>query len=485
MVDPAPAITALPELVDVIDGDQLAPEVAQDTWLCDPNSGAPFQRQRATGDEQIERALAAAAAAYARGDWADLSTELRAAWLERIADELEARQPELAVVEALTTGVVLSQASLVTAVCALTFRAAASMLRASPAPLALDGKHGPVEVWRRGWGPAALIVPWNAPAALAAHKIASALAAGCPVILKPSEWAAHSCDLLAAAVVATGLPRGVFQLVHGDGAVGARLVADPRIRAVSFTGGLAGGRAVARACAEGLKPLQLELGGNNPLIVLEDADLDLAALGVVSGLTTLNGQWCRALGRLLVHADCHDALLERVAARLAQLRIGHSCDAASAMGPLIHAGHHRVVSEAVRRLEAHGGTARSTSPLPDLAGHFFAPALITGCDPCDTLEEIFGPVAAVHRFSGDAEALALANQSPYGLAGYIFSADEARARAVARQIRAGDVKINGVSLIGLHPLAPRAAWGLSGLGEEGVAATFEFFRGTRVVGRAA
>jgi phenylacetaldehyde dehydrogenase len=154
------------------------------------------------------------------------------------------------------------------------------------------------------------------------------------------------------------------------------------------------------------------------------------------------------------------------------------------MGPLIHAGHHRIMGEAVRRLEAHGGTALRATPQPDLEGYFFAPTLVAGCDPADTLEEIFGPVAAVHCFTSDAEALALANGSPYGLAGYVFSADEGRARAVACRIRAGDVKINGVSLIGLHPLAPRAAWGLSGLGEEGTAETLEFFRGTRVVGRA-
>lgn len=485
MVEPDPVQITLGELRDYIDGGWQIPTNTLDGWICDPNSGALLQPQRASSDDQIERALEAAAIAHTRGEWAELPGEARAAWLDRIADELETRRPELALVESLTTGVVLSQTSLTTSVCALTFRAAANLLRAEPSPRILDGKHGPVEVWRKAWGPVALIVPWNAPAALAAHKIASALAAGCPVILKPSEWAAHSCDLLAQAAVAAGIPSDIFQLVHGDGAVGRRLVADPRIQAVSFTGGIAGGRAVARACAEGLKPAQLELGGNNPLIVLEDADLDLAARGVVSGLTTLNGQWCRALGRLLVHADCHDALLERVAEHLAQLRIGHSCSYESAMGPLIHAGHRRVVSEAVSILESRGGTAHRWTPLPDLKGSFFAPTLITGCDPADTLEEIFGPVASVHRFSSDAEAIALASQAPYGLAGYVFSADESRARAIGRQICAGDVKINGVSLIGLHPHAPRAAWGLSGIGEEGTAATFEFFRGSRVVGRAA
>jgi phenylacetaldehyde dehydrogenase len=152
------------------------------------------------------------------------------------------------------------------------------------------------------------------------------------------------------------------------------------------------------------------------------------------------------------------------------------------MGPLIHAGHRDHVMAAAEALIRKGGTAHRSTPLPELPGFFVAPTLITGCRSEDALDEIFGPVATVHEFETEGEALALANHAPFGLAGYVFSRDEARALAFARKMRAGGVKVNGISLRGLHPLAPRAAWGLSGMGEEGTVETLRFFCGTRVVG---
>jgi phenylacetaldehyde dehydrogenase len=301
------------------------------------------------------------------------------------------------------------------------------------------------------------------------------------VILKPSDFAPHGCTALAEATLAAGLPAGVFQLLHGAAAVGRALVEDPRIRAVSFTGGLQGGRSVALACMRQMKVVQLELGGNNPLVVLDDADLDAAADGVVAALTTLNGQWCRALGRLLVARARLAPLVERVAARLAQLRLGDSRDPVSQMGPLVHHHHRERIQAALDALARRGGRALAPTPLPSLPGCFVAPTLVSGVPPDAATDEIFGPVATVHAFDDDAEALALANGTPFGLAAYVFGA-EPHALAVGRRIEAGVVKINGVTLFGLHPDAPRPAWGLSGLVDEGVEATFEHFRGGRVVG---
>ncbi len=230
-----------------------------------------------------------------------------------------------------------------------------------------------------------------------------------------------------------------------------------------------------------MKPAQLELGGNNPMIVLDDADVDAAAAGVVAGLTTMNGQWCRALGRLLVHRDVMGALVERVCAALADVRLGSSLDLDSRMGPLVHERHRDAVAAAVDALVAAGGTALQPTPMPDLPGSFYPPTLVTGVAPEAALEEIFGPVATVHPFDTDDEAVSLANQTPFGLACYVFG-DEARALAVGERVRAGTVKVNGVGLLSLHPLAPRPAWGLSGLGDEGARETLEFFRGTRVIG---
>jgi phenylacetaldehyde dehydrogenase len=231
--------------------------------------------------------------------------------------------------------------------------------------------------------------------------------------------------------------------------------------------------------------MQLELGGNNAMVVLADADLDKTAQGIVAGLTTLNGQWCRALGRLIVHESVQNELLEQALDKLAALKIGHSLAEDSQMGPLVHAGHQQHLETAVAQYQTLGGQLHQATPLPDLPGNFFAPTLISNVAPEKTLEETFGPVATIHSFKTDAEAVQLANQAPYGLGGYVFSQDEDRARTLGRQMETGGVKINGVSLIGLHPMAPRPAWKLSGFGEEGSAETFQFFTGTRVVGVAA
>ena len=476
------AMRAIP--IDFIDSTRAVPSILHEDWICNPNTGECLQQQRATAPGELERALAAAERAFPA--WSRSPVETRLAAMEAMAAHMESRLAEIAELESSTTGVTIRFTRFVSVICHLAFRAAAGVLRERVAGSGtLPGKRGVVEVLRRPWGPAALIVPWNAPAPLAAHKVANALAAGCSAILKPSEAAPLACDLLADAAEAAGLPPGVFQIVHGGGDVGARLVGDSRIKAVSFTGGLRGGRAVAAACAPDFNPAQLELGGNNPMIVRADADLDLAAQGVVDGLITLNGQWCRALGRLLAHASIKAPLMERVWARLANVRLTDSLSPEADMGPIIHAAHLALLRRQIADLVARGGVATSTTPLPDLPGFFLAPTLIDGCRPEDTLEEVFGPVAAVHTFDTDAEAIGLANQAPYGLAGYVFSADEARAREIGREIRAGDIKINGVSLVGLHPLAPRPAWGLSGIGAEGTRETFDFFQGTRTVGVAA
>ena len=217
-------------------------------------------------------------------------------------------------------------------------------------------------------------------------------------------------------------------------------------------------------------------------MVFEDADLDLAADGIVYGLSNLNAQWCRALGRLLVHRSVKDALMERVAERLGKLKLGDSLDQRSEMGPLIHEQQYRSILATIEALQASGGKVLQFTPMPDLPGYFVPPTLIDGCAPEHTMEEVFGPVACIHSFDTDAQALALANGTSFGLAAYVYSKNEARAHHFATRLRTGGVKINGYSLLSLSPDAPRGAWGLSGLGEEGTAESIEFFTGARVIG---
>lgn len=474
----------LPALENLIDDQFTTPELDRHNHIFNANTDEPLQAQFSCSPAQIECALTAANNAYQAGEWENTPAAERADVLEKIADELQQEHyaKSISHADALTTGAIIRTTRKMAQLVPLVFRQAAQFIRSGGLEQRLPGPLGDVEYFRRPWGPALLISPWNGPTAIGSHKIASALAAGAPCIMKPSEWAPHSAIIMAQAIHKVGLPKGTFQLTCGNRTIGSQMVEDDRIKSISFTGGLAGGRAVARACADRFVPTQLELGGNNQLVVLEDADLDKAAEGIAYGLTNLNAQWCRALGRVIVHESMKQTLLDKCLERLADIRLGHSLDEASDMGPMVHRGQYDLVLSEIERLKSKGGIQLSSTPVPDLPGYFIAPTLLDGCSPADTREEIFGPVASIHTYQTEAEALALANGTELGLAGYVYGEDETRAFAFARQMRTGGVKINGYSLLSLGHNAPRGAWGLSGIGEEGHTQSIEFFTGARVVG---
>ncbi|MBO3743588.1 aldehyde dehydrogenase family protein [Actinoplanes flavus] len=463
---------------DLINGTWRACTTAVGVDLENPATGEVTGPALGSSETGAEEALAAA---DALGSW-DLPATDRAEVLDRIAAAVGAAAPEIVALESAATGVPIRQTTGLGMILAGAFALAAGQLRAGVLTSTATREDGrEVLVERLPWGPAACLVPWNAPAPMAAHKVASALAAGCPVVLKPSEYAPYGTERLAAVIDTVlrdaGAPPALFQLLHGGAAVGSRIVSDPRIRAVSFTGGLGGGRAVAAACAYDIKPVQLELGGNNALIALPDADEGAVARAAADLLTTLNGQWCRALGRLIVPAGRAEAIAALVMARIDDLRTGDPADPATDYGPLIHSGHRAAV---VKARDDLGGTLVAS----DLTGpgNTLAPALVIGADPARTTGEIFGPVAAVHTYQTVDEAVALANGTRYGLEGYVFGADEAAALAVARRVRAGEVKVNGSSIMSLHLFTPRPAWGISGYSVEGTAETLLFFTNPRVVG---
>ncbi|QYJ78839.1 aldehyde dehydrogenase family protein [Shewanella acanthi] len=473
----------LPKQQNYIDGQWQAPQLDLQRALHNANTGEQIGAQFSSSAAQIDAAIQSAYNAFESGRWSQLSYDERAAYLEKIASNLGQHGQSIEMCDALQTGVLQSLTKQFASVCAMAFTNAANLLRALPAETEYEGaKQNAIVLERLPLGVAAIIAPWNAPSGIACHKIASALAAGCPVLFKPSEWAAGSAQAIAQAIVDADLPHGTFQLLHGDGKVGAALCSDDRVAAVSFTGGALGGEAVGGVCGANIKPAQLELGGNNALVVLASADLDAAADGIITGMTTLNGQWCRALGRLIVHSSVADGLLAKVASRLETLVIGESTSASSQMGPLVHQGHWQHVQQRIAEYVELGAELIRPSTVPaHLTGWFMAPTLITGLSGEACREEIFGPVATVHTFETAEQATQLANQTDYGLAAYVFGA-EADAWPVARKLRAGVIKINGVSLFALRGDLPRAAWGKSGLGDEGTRETFEFFRGTRVIG---
>ena len=474
----------LPELASVIAGRRVVPEIQSGKWLRDPNDLSPLQERASCSASQLELALQTAHKAWRSSAWEHVGANGRAFVLDKIAKRLARPRfaEQLALVEARTTGMVVKLSRRMAELAHFAFTAAADYLRRGGLDSELTGDLGSVNCLRKPWGPTLLIAPWNAPAAIGCHKVASALAAGAPCVLKPSEWAQHSLLMIAEAINDCGLPEGTFQLVCGDQEVAYTMVSDRRIKSVSLTGGTRAGCQVGRACADSMKPMQLELGGNNPLIVFPDADLDRAAEGIVYGLCNLNGQWCRGLGRLLVHVSVKKALLERVRERLRHLRLGRSLDDASQMGPLIHEQQYRKVVDAIDRLRSLGGEVVQCTPVPDLPGYFVPPTLVDSCAPQHTTEEIFGPVATIHCFDSEEQALELANGTDYGLAAYVYSSDLPKALRFASRIYAGGVKINGFSLLSLCGEAPRCAWGLSGLGEEGVGQSIEFYTGARVIG---
>jgi len=478
----------VPEIRQLVDGEWEAPSVDLGVDLENPNTGVAISRQRATSDDAVERVAAAAARVHESGSWSSLPAKERADHLEAIADGLDAEAVRIASLESLGTGAVIRTTGMLAFVInGGAFRLAATLLREGILASSMDGPTGkPAEIHQLPWGPALSLVPWNAPAPMAAHKLANSLAAGCTSILKPSEWAPYGTSVLGEVVdrvlTGRGVESGTFQMVQGGPHVGGALVQDSRVRAISFTGGLGGGRAIAAACANDFKPAQLELGGNNAIVVLDDADVERAAEGIVDLMTQLNGQWCRALGRLILQDRIADDVLAAVAARLAAVGLGDSLSPESDMGPIVHSGHLASLKSRIAELVGKGGTAHTATPLPDLAGNFLAPTLITGVASADARDEIFGPVATVHRAHDDAEAIGLANDTPFGLEGYVFAGDEGRGLEVARQVRAGGVKVNGSTMLSLNLFAPRPAWGLSGQGAEGTRETLLFFTNPRVVG---
>lgn len=217
-------------------------------------------------------------------------------------------------------------------------------------------------------------------------------------------------------------------------------------------------------------------------MILDDADPAVVAEAVVGLLTLINGQWCRALGRLILPAARSEEYLAAITAALSELRLGDPLDPSTAMGPMVHSAHRAQLQGIIEAAVASGATAIAPTPLPATPGNWLAPTLLDGLDPSDTREEMFGPVAAVHRYETEAQALQLANGTDYGLEAYVVGADAERAMVFGRQIRAGGVKINGVSPISLNMMAPRPAFGISGLAEEGTVETIVFFGGNRVVG---
>jgi betaine-aldehyde dehydrogenase len=465
--------------LQLVAGEASEPTVALGGILENPSDGLPLGPQRASSDDSVERALAAAAAAWEQGTWSELPGEQRVAVLERFADALEPYVEAIAELDTIDSGVPLSIMRLFAGSLADSVRIATAAYTAAGEMQALEADGRRVEILRLPWGPAVLLTPWNAPSGAAIGKVASALVAGCPTILKPSEFAPSFAQAFAAAAVEAELPVGAFQILHGDAGVAGSLIADRRVRVIALTGSQVAGRAVAAAAATRMAALQLELGGSNAAVVASDADLESTAAALAGGVAKLNGQWCEAPRRVLVARELHDDLRDALVANLSGRRIGRAEDEETAIGPLAHRSHFERVSAQVAAL---GGDTYATGTVPDGDGFYFSPLVITGASPEGAAAEIFGPVVTLHPVAGDREAIAFANANGDGLAGYVFSSDPERAFAIGRRLHAGEVRIGGSNLIDLAPESTQSFWGTSGIGAHGTTQLLEAFRGSRIVG---
>jgi 5-carboxymethyl-2-hydroxymuconic-semialdehyde dehydrogenase len=434
-----------------------------------------------SGDEQDVNAAATAAAA-AFPTWRGKTGDERRAILHRVADAIEARREEIAFVECMDTGQALRFMSGAALRAAENFRFFADRAPGAADGLALPAAEHLNYTTRQPIGPVAIITPWNTPFMLSTWKIAPALAAGCTIVHKPAEWSPLTATLLAEIMTEAGVPPGVVNLVNGIGErTGKLLTEHPAIRATAFIGESRTGSLILSQGAPTLKRVHLELGGKNPVIVFEDADLDRAVDAVVFMIYSLNGERCTSSSRLLVHNSIHDRFVERVAERVARLKVGHPLDPATEIGPLIHQRHldkvlsyFRIAREDGAQIKVGGARAEALKP-----GFYVQPTLFTNANSTMRVarEEIFGPVLTVLPFTNEAEAVKVANDTPYGLTAYIWTADSGRALRMAHAVDAGMVWVNSEN--NRHLPTPFGGMKASGIGRDGGDYSFDFYMETK------
>lgn len=423
-------------------------------------------------NEHVEAAIRAAEAAFPA--WAALDAAQRKPHLDRFAEEIGKRADAFCVLESNDAGVLLSRMRhgvVPRAMLNITWFAQHALRLQEKS---IDTEQATHMVRHDPAGVVVIVTPWNSPLMLSTWKLGPALAAGNTCILKPPEWAPLTCSLLADAAHAAGLPPGVLNVVQGTGRrTGARLVSDPRIARISFTGSVATARWIAQAAGANLTPCSLELGGKSPFIVLEDADIDNAA--ATGALMYRNaGQVCLAGTRLLVHRSIEGQFVRTLRGYVEKLKVGDPRLEDTEVGPIIHPRQVERVSGFVERAVANGGQLLWGGQPHPFGAQYFMPTMLTGVKQEDEIvqNEVFGPVLTLQTFGSDDEAIALANGTDFGLGGVCYG-ETAHATAVAERVRTGFIWINSFGIRDLA--APFGGIKRSGIGREGGDWSFEFF----------
>ena len=418
-------------------------------------------------DEAVEKAKDA----QENPDWLGLKAHERATYLYRISDGISANIERIAWVQSRDTSKTLAETRALAASAAATFRYFGAVLETSDDLLTVSRGGYQTTSTREPLGVVAAITPWNSPIASDAQKVAPALAAGNAVILKPASWSPLVSLELARIIEEAGLPSGMLSVLPGSGReVGNRLVKHSDIAKVSFTGGTSTGRNLARAAAEKLMPVSLELGGKSPTIVFEDCDEEIAIAGILFGIFSSSGQSCIAGSRLFVQRSIYERFVARLVEATEKLRVGHPFDADTQVSSLVHSDHLQTVEDYVAKGLKDGGEVLTGGKRPgarELAsGAFYCPTIIAALENTARIcrEEIFGPVLVVLPFDDEEDVVAQANNSEFGLACGIWSRDYPKSLRVGNAIRAGTVWINTYKQFSIS--TPFGGEGDSGVGRE-------------------
>jgi succinate-semialdehyde dehydrogenase/glutarate-semialdehyde dehydrogenase len=450
-----------------IDGAWVGADSGATIDVTNPATGERLGTVPDCGVAETRRAIEAASAAWPA--WRAKTAKERATVLRRWFDLMMANQEELARLLTMEQGKSLTESRGEIAYGASFiewFAEEGKRLYGDVIPQHMTDKR--ILVLRQPIGVACAITPWNFPNAMITRKAGPALAAGCPMVLKPASQTPYSALALAALAEEAGVPKGVFSVVTGSASkIGGEMTTNPVVRKLSFTGSTEVGRLLMRQSADTIKKLSLELGGNAPFIVFDDADIDAAVAGAMASKYRNSGQTCVCTNRIYAQAGIYDAFVEKLAAAAANLRVGSGLDAGTEQGPLIDENAVKKTEEHVADALAKGGRLLTGGKRHALGGTFFEPTVIADATQAMAVahEETFGPLAPVIRFASDDEAIAMANDTEFGLAAYFYARDLSRVWRVAEAIEAGMVAVNSGILS--TEVAPFGGVKQSGLGREG------------------
>ncbi|KAL6862436.1 hypothetical protein ACP4OV_016777 [Aristida adscensionis] len=466
----------IPQRQLFVDGEWRAPALGGRLPVVNPATEAHIGEIPAGTAEDVEAAVAAARAALKRNrgrDWARAPGAVRAKYLRAIAAKITERKSELAKLESLDCGKPYDEATWDmddVAGCFEYFADQAEALdKKQNAPVSLPMENFKCYIRKEPIGVVGLITPWNYPLLMATWKVAPALAAGCTAVLKPSELASVTCLELADVCKEVGLPSGVLNIVTGLGPdAGAPLAAHPDVDKVAFTGSSETGKKIMASAAPMVKPVSLELGGKSPIVVFDDVDIDKAVEWTLFGCFWTNGQICSATSRLLIHTKIAKEFLERMVAWAKNIKVSDPLEEGCRLGPVVSEGQYEKIKKFISTAKSQGATILTGGVKPKHLekGFFIEPTIITDVSTSMQIwrEEVFGPVLCVKEFSTEDEAIELANDTHYGLAGAVLSGDRERCQRLTEEINAGIIWVNCS-----QPCFCQAPWGgnkRSGFGRE-------------------